>query len=143
MQQLIPLLLMPLGIVFLYFGIKGIFRTRDFLKHAIETDGSVVEIEEDVSTDSDGYTTRYYYPIINYRVGKNNAFTFKSKIGRGDRRAFREGQILKILYDSRQHNEAEVKSSVGIWSGTYVLVVIGALLIITSTFLILNNLGGR
>ena len=131
---------MPLGIGILYLGIKGIFKTRDFLNHAIETDGTVVEIGEDVSTDSDGDTTRYYYPIINYRVGKNNAFTFKSKIGRGDRRAFREGQSLKILYDSRQPNEDKVKSYSEIWAGTFVLVVIGAILIITSTFLILKML---
>jgi Protein of unknown function (DUF3592) len=142
MQLFIAILLMPLGIGILYMGIKGIMNTRRFLKNAVETIGEVVEIYEEISTDSDDVTSTFYHPIIKFRDSRNQVFTFKSNIGRGDRHAFKQGQTLKILYDYKQPESAKIKSFTGIWSGTIVLVVIGGLMILTSTYLLLITLQG-
>jgi len=137
---IISVILIPLGAGILYLGIKGILNTRTFLRNAVETKGEVIEIEENISTNSDNETSIFYYPIVRFRDTKNKAVTFKSKIGRGSPNSFKRGQALTILYDRQQPNSAKIKSFTEIWMGTLILMGLGTAIIILGTYYIVLSL---
>ena len=64
------ILVIFLGIVFVIVGIYVLVKENATLKRCTQkTTGTIVDIVEEWSTDSDGDRTLSYYPVISYQAG--------------------------------------------------------------------------
>lgn len=64
------LLFSGLGLIFMVVGIYFYTHFRRITKNGTRTKAKIIDYKPEVSTDSDGYSTTYYYAVIEFR-GKN------------------------------------------------------------------------
>ena len=95
-----------IGIVFLAVGIfmfvKGNAQAKRCTEEAV---GKVVEMHEDVSTDSDGQITYTYYPIIEYTAG-DKTVSKQSDTGSSN---YKINDSVTILYNPDNVEEYVIK----------------------------------
>lgn len=97
-----------IGIVFIIAGISAIVMSKNYEKRCtVETVGTVIEIIEDISTDSDGNETHSYYPVIEYKVGER-IISKKSNTGSNSFK-YHVNDKIAILYNSDKIDEYIIK----------------------------------
>ena len=63
------------GIIFVAVGIFMCVRNNNLIKNCtVEAEAVVVDMEEEISTDSDG-SMYLYYPVVEYKVGEETIRT--------------------------------------------------------------------
>ena len=96
------------GILFAAIGIFLFISGKNQEKRCtVETVGTVIEIIEDISTDSDGDETHSYYPVIEYKVG-DKIISKKSSTGSNPSK-YHVNDKIAILYNPDKIDEYIIK----------------------------------
>jgi hypothetical protein len=80
-------------------------RTRALLKHGVQVQGTVVDVEED-SARSDNLRSRTYHPVVRFTTTDGRTVTFTSGLGFG--RQPRIGSAVPVRYHHDDLEEAEI-----------------------------------
>ena len=117
------------GIIFLGAGIFLFIKSDNLAKNCTkEAEAIVVEMDEELSTDSDGNTSFLYYPVIEYKAGDKEV---KQKMDSGSSNpAYNIGDKLTILYNPNKIDEFIVKGEKSSKIFSYALIAVGALITI-------------
>lgn len=120
------LLIIGLGITILgYFTLK---KNRRLSKVGIKTLAKVIDISEQHSTDSEGYSTTSYYPVLEFLDDQQQSFSFQGNVG-GGKRKYKVGQEIEILYDPADPTKAQMKNFGAQWIMPIVLMIVGLMLV--------------
>lgn len=101
---------------FVCFGM-GIFILVSYV-HAQKTQtahmtAAIVRVDSEVETDSDGYDTRMYYPVVEYTV---NGQSYEKRLpdsGTSNSTTYKEGQTVEIQYNPDKPEELSKQGSKG------------------------------
>jgi Protein of unknown function (DUF3592) len=88
--------------------------TRSFVTKAIPTQGTVIELVERLSSDSDGDSSVVYYPLVIFTTRSGEATVFEGNAG-SNPPAFTKGQQVKVLYSQNKPEEAMIYSWFDLW----------------------------
>jgi hypothetical protein len=99
-------------------------RTAAFLRIAASADGTVVDLVESVSTDSDGRRSRTYRPVVEFAPASGAVRTFTSSSGSSPP-AYDVGERVTVLYDPQNTHDARLKGTFSLWGVAIILGGIG------------------
>lgn len=99
-------------------------RTAAFLRIAASADGTVVALDESVSTDSDGRRSRTYRPVVEFAPASGAVRTFTSRTGSSPP-AYDVGERVTVLYDPQDPDDARLKGTFSLWGLAIILGGIG------------------
>ena len=123
MQKFMPLLV---GIIFLGVGVFLYFNNQNLIKRCTEeVSATIVDIKEELSTDSDG-STYLYYPIYEYKVGEDVKRVKSSKSSSISTNSI--GDKVTILYNPNKTTEFIVKGEKSSSIFSIVFMVLGVLI---------------
>lgn len=111
------------GLVMLYFSYASYNSTQQFLKVALRTAGTVVEMREVYDSDDGDYT---YRPIINYTDRRGEAHTYTSATS-SNPPAYEVGDRVEILYNPQKSDEVYINSWGDLYIGALILGIIGGI----------------
>jgi hypothetical protein len=109
------------GAVCLVFGIGSFLSTRQFLKTALETQGTISGLEYRRAA---GESSGSYYPTFTFRDRKEQQITVPSSSGSSPP-AYAAGQKVTVLYDPNNSYHARIKSFTDLWLLPLILGVLG------------------
>jgi hypothetical protein len=109
------------GTVCLVLGIGFFLSTRQFLKAALETQGTIAELEYRRAA---GERSGSYYPTFTFRDRNERQITVASSSG-GSPPSYSVGQKVTVLYDPRNSHHARIKSFTDLWLLPLILGVLG------------------
>ena len=95
------------------------FRTKNFIKGAVQTEGTVI----DVSHKSTG-SGSFYSPVVKYFTKDKEEIIFHSKSG-SNRPDFKTGERVRVLYNPEDGQDARIVSFFQLWGGTFILFCVG------------------
>jgi hypothetical protein len=99
-------------------------RTAAFLRIAASAEGTVVALDESVSTDSDGRRSHTYRPVVEFTPASGAVRTFTSRTGSSPP-AYDVGERVTVLYDPQDLGEARLKGTFSLWGLAIILGGIG------------------
>jgi len=79
-----------------------------------------------------------YYPVVEFTSSRGKVVQFTSKLGRNPP-AFKEGQVVKVLYDPQNVNSAKIAASGEIWLAPTIVAILGTAFSIGSIFVFLKR----
>lgn len=95
------------GVVFLALGVFMYIRNNNLVKNCtVETEAIVVDMKQELNTDSDG-STYLYSPILEYKVGEDTIRVTMDKSSSTP--AYNIDEKLTILYNPNKVKEFIVK----------------------------------
>lgn len=97
-----------------------------------ETTATIIRVDSEVETDTDGLDTRNYYPVIEYTVNNERYETRLPDSGTTDSSAYKEGEKVEIKYNPEKPNEISKKGSKGGLIGGAFFIIIGIVALISS-----------
>ena len=96
------------GVLFLAVGIFMLAQGNDLAKRCTaETMGTVINLEKEESTDSDGYISYTYYPIFEYQVGEKT-ISQKGRMGSSNPK-YHINDTVELLYDPDKPEDFVIK----------------------------------
>lgn len=123
--------------VFFFIGLLGVLllagtlflaiKQSNFISSAEQTTGTVIDNYASYSKDSDGKSTRSFYPILMFVEKNGNNITFKSSVGSSSPR-YQIGEKVAILYDPKQPSDAEIDDLLSIWLAPMIVGIFGVIL---------------
>ena len=117
------------GVVFVAVGVFVFVRGNNIQKRCTEEIvGTVVEIEREISTDSDGYQEYMYYPVIEYKAGEETV-TKKYNVGSGNSKYNLEDKVT-VLYNPDNVEEYIIKGDKSSNLIGIVFIVLGAVVVV-------------
>lgn len=119
---LVVFLLIGLGM--LAGSVASYRSTQDFIAGSAMTMGTVVELERDVSRDSDGNRSVVYHPVVRYSVNGGREYRFRSNTG-SNPPAYRQGEEVEVLYQPTNPGDARINGFFALWGGSVILGVLG------------------
>ena len=118
-------LVLIVGIAFIAIG--GFIYYRDVSltkKCTVEAVATVVDMKQELSTDSDSASSYMYYPIVEYQAGDD---TVRVTTDNGSSRpAYKIDEKITILYNPKKTNQFIVKGDKTLNVFAIVFMVIGA-----------------
>lgn len=78
-----------------------------------ETTATIVRIDSEVETDTDGFDTRWYYPVVEYTVNNQKYETRLPDSGTTNSTSYKEGESVAIVYNPDKPEELSKKGSKG------------------------------
>jgi hypothetical protein len=127
-KHIIGIIIFPLvGIILLIGSVFSFTSTKTFLKNSIATNGTIVEVVMEKSTQTQkGHVTYYYkyYPKVSFAANDGNEYTFVSNIG-SNKSPYSPGQGVKVLYDQKNPQNAKINKFIDIWLGPLLFFIIG------------------
>ena len=113
-----------IGLIFLGVGIYMYFENQRLVRVCtVERVATVVEMEKEESTDSDGYSSTIYYPVIEYEVNNDTQYA-RMRTGSSNPE-YKIGDKVTILYNPDQSNEILVKGEKTLDIFTIIFLVAG------------------
>ena len=115
--------LLIIGVIFIAVGGFLFYRSADLEKKCTEeAKATVVDMEEEMSSDDDGMSY-IYYPIVEYKVGSK---TVKAKMSSGSSNPkYKINDKVTILYNPDKTSEFIVKGDNTLDFFKYIFVVVG------------------
>lgn len=114
------------GILFIGVSAFLYFRNEHLVKSCtMEAEATVVDMDQELNTDSDTVSNYMYYPIVEYKAGEN---TVRAKMDSGSSTPEYElGTKITILYNPNKTNEFIVKGekTMGILSIVFAVIGLG------------------
>ena len=129
-------------ILFIIAGIAciviGVFSLTTYFSNkktqTAETVATVIRVDSELEQDTDGYDTRYYYPVIEYEV---EGQTYEERLpdsGTTNSTSYKEGDEIAISYNPDKPDEISKKGSKGgLLAGIFFIVV--GLIVTVASFL--------
>jgi hypothetical protein len=125
----VGLLFFVIGIVILISGVVSVFKTRSRVANSLSADGVVTAFATGMGKS--GYL---YYPVVQFRIPSGQAISFQSSVGKS-RAGYSVGQQVKVLYDARNPQEAEIDSLSSLWLVPGCMLAMGLAFTIGGLFL--------
>ena len=97
-----------------------------------ETTATIIRIDSEVETDTDGFDTRYYYPVIEYTVDNQKYETRLPDSGTTNSAEYKDGETVSISYNPNNPNELSRKGSKGGLFGGIFFIAMGIIVSIAS-----------
>ena len=97
-----------------------------------ETTATIIRIDSEVETDTDGFETRYYYPVIEYTVDNKKYEKRLPDSGTTNSTEYKENEIVEINYNPNNPNEISKKGSNGGLLAGIFFIVIGLIVTVAS-----------
>ena len=97
-----------------------------------ETTATIIRIDSEVQTDSDGFDTRWYYPVIEYSVENQKYEKRLPDSGTTNSTEYKQGETVEINYNPQKPEEISKKGSKGGLLGGIFFVVVGIITSIAS-----------
>jgi hypothetical protein len=117
-----------IGLVMLYFAYGSYNSTQQFLKVALRTAGTVVEMREVYDSEDGDYT---YRPIINYTDRRGAERTYTSATS-SNPPAYEVGDRVELLYNPQKLDEVYINSWGDLYIGALILGIIGGIDVLIS-----------
>lgn len=108
---------------------------RTFSKHAFQSLGTVVELDREVESSSDGGHHVYYYPSFEFTTSDGRVVTVRSTSGTNPP-AHRIGERVRLWYDPENPEHMEIDSFAGRWRTVLVPGLMGAIFATIGTALL-------
>lgn len=102
------------GTVFLIVGIAVGASTMSFLDSAERTDGTVIELTERTSTDSDGSSSTAWYPTIEFTTPYGETISFVGSTG-SNPPAHDVGDEVPVAYDPDNPSDAKLSAFLSLY----------------------------
>ena len=99
-----------------------------------ETVATIIRIDSEVETDSDGFDTRQYYPVIQYNVNGQRYEIRLPDSGTTNSTEYKEGDTATIKYNPNNPNEISKKDSKGGLLAGIFFIVFGVITLVASIF---------
>jgi hypothetical protein len=125
----VGLLFFVIGIVTLISGIVSAFKTRSRIANSISADGLVTTFATGMGKS--GYL---YYPLVQFKIPSGQVISFQSSVG-SSRAGYSVGQQVKVLYDARKPQEAEIDNLSSVWLVPGCMLAMGLAFTIGGVFL--------
>ena len=117
------------GIVFAVIGIFVLKNGKDLEKRCtVEVEGTVIEIKEEMSTDSDNQTSYTYYPVIEYKAGEKTV-TKKSNTGSSSSKYNINDKIV-VLYNPEKEDEFIIKGDKSSSMLGIIFIIVGVAVVV-------------
>jgi hypothetical protein len=120
-------LIMLIGGAAFVVAIYLFISTNQFLSHATNTTGSVVEVlkkEKHGSGKHTGRTRVSYYPVFVFHDLHQKEWKVTSSAG-GNPPAFEVGEVIQVYYDQANPEEARIGSFFSLWGASLIVGFIG------------------
>lgn len=78
-----------------------------------QTTATIIRVDSEVETDSDGFDTRMYYPVVEYTVSGQRYEKRLPDSGTSNSTTYKEGQTVAIQYNPDQPEELSKQGSKG------------------------------
>ena len=108
-----------IGIVILIAGIVSIFKRRRQIANSLAADGVITSFATEMGRS--GYL---YYPLVQFTIPSGQTISFQSSVG-SSRTGYSAGQQVKVLYDARNPQEAEIDALTSLWLVPGCMVAMG------------------
>lgn len=93
-----------------------------------ETTATIIRIDSEVETDTDGFDTRWYYPVIEYTVNNQKYETRLPDSGTTNSTSYKEGEKVAISYNPDKPEELSKKGSKGGLLGGIFFIAVGLII---------------
>ncbi|MFQ3664373.1 MAG: DUF3592 domain-containing protein [Chloroflexaceae bacterium] len=127
--NVVELLTLLLGMTFLLAGLWLLFQTLAFLSSARQTIAMVVELERSLDEDT-------YYPIVEFTTA--DGVTLRAKIPIASKPPRQIGDMVPILYNSRQPEDIRENTFMGMWVFPSLTIGAGVLITLIGVLLVLT-----
>lgn len=97
-----------------------------------ETTATIIRVDSELETDTDGFETRHYYPVIEYTVEGQRYETRLPNSDTTDSTEYKEGQTVTIQYNPDNPNELSKKGNKGGLIGGIFFIVAGLVMAVAS-----------
>lgn len=108
------------GILCFMLGCLLVYKTYQFRKTAIRSEGVVIDFEESISKSDDGISTLMYAPIVVYYYNEQE-YKFTSKVSSSSA-SKKVGDSIEILIDPNNPESARVNSYMLMGAGLFMSV---------------------
>jgi hypothetical protein len=149
--QVVLIVLMLGGAIFLVVGVKTLVDIQRFEATAVATNGVVVEIAEGVESVRRGSADNWYYedvtvfhPVVRFVTAREQEVRFQASEGSADPWAYGVGDSIGVLYDPANPRDARLDTWVSRRGDSITQITIGlALLVIGAVGYWLLRSSGR
>ncbi len=112
--------------------------TQDFLKSALTTSGTVVELVPSRSFDSTTYS-----PVVEFKAQGGTLIKFTSSSG-SNPPGYSKGEVVEIFYQKSSPEQAKINDFFSLWAGSIFFGALGSVFFIVGFSIILFvNLKGK
>ena len=125
----VGLLFFVIGVVILISSVVSILKTRRRIANSLSADGLVTAFATEMGRS--GYL---YYPLVQFKIPSGQTISFQSSVG-NSRPGYSVGQQVKVLYDARNPQEAEIDALSSLWLVPGCMLVMGLAFTILGLFL--------
>ena len=94
-----------------------------------ETTAKIIRIDSEVETDTDGFDTRWYYPVVEYTVDGKKYETRLANSDSTNSTEYKEGQEVLVQYNPDKPEELSKKGDKGGLIGGIFFIVFGIIAI--------------
>jgi hypothetical protein len=119
---LVALIFLAVGAVQLGLGVFFFVRTRRFLRRAVETTGTIVDLIE--SSGSEGGTV--YQAVVEFQTADGRAIRWQESMA-SNPPAGQPGEQIPIKYDPANPNKARIAKTFRLWFLSGLLGLLGLL----------------
>ena len=78
-----------------------------------QTTATIIRVDSEMETDSDGFNTRMYYPVVEYTVNGQDYEKRLPDSGTSDSTTYKEGQTVEIKYNPDKPEELSKQGAKG------------------------------
>jgi uncharacterized protein YjeT (DUF2065 family) len=135
--QVVLVVLMLGGAIFLIAGVKTLVDSQRFLATAVTTNGVVVDVAEVVEQRRRGQGDDWYYedatifyPVVRFVTAREQPVGFQAKEGSEDPSSYRVGDSIRVLYDPANPRNARLDTWVSRQGDSPTMVAIGLVLVV-------------
>jgi len=132
-----------LGLIFILVGL-GVFvkafldfqETKNLLDQGILTQGEVVEVVKEITTDPQGKKRVYYLPIVKFTAQDDQTIEFKDDLIKSSTYNYQVGQGVEVLYPADNPAQARILSFLNLWFNPLSIFAIAVICLGVGGFLI-------
>lgn len=138
MQQFLPLITIPIALLFGSLAFWDYQRTQKLIAHGKRTTGRYIGVERDIERGEDAISMTEY-SMIEFTTDTNRIIQFQGRTGSLGRGRL-VGQSVEIFYDVQEPENARINSFIELWMFAMIFGSIGiAVLLATPLLWILSN----
>jgi len=125
----VGLLFFVIGIGIVIASVVQILKRRRQIASSLPADGLVTAFATEMGRR--GYL---YYPLVQFKISSGQTISFQSSVGTS-RAGYSIGQQVKVLYDARNPQEAEIDALTSLWLVPGCMLAMGLAFTIGGLFL--------